>query len=201
MDEKNPGSPPTGKVLIRRWPDNYSLVGPATIIKDMEEAALLLAQSAWMHGWVAAKIKEELAAGGTFSFEKRDLDPGSWKGRADRVVAEWRIATDKEVLDYVDTAKFAEINGHVASKKSQDVGYILHYHEGVAMIKAYDNLPRQAKVILDCLNEADREIFTEAAIAVILEANKEKLKSRQEPMLIFGFYRARFRNEGHLTQI
>ncbi len=194
-------APPTGKVLIRRWPDNYSLVGPATLLKDLDDAALLLAQSAWMHGWVSAKIKEELVSGGTFSFEKRDMDPGSWKGRNDRVVAEWRIASDKEILDYVEGSQAAEINGHAVSKRSQDVAYMLHYHEGVNMIKAYDALPRQAKVILDLLNEADREIFSEAAIAVILEAGKEQLKTKQAPMLVFGFYRSRFRNEGHLVEI
>jgi hypothetical protein len=111
------------------------------------------------------------------------------------------MATEAEVLNYVDTQKFANIVGHPVSRRAQEKSYLLHYHEGVKLIEAYDKLPRQAKVVLDLLNDAGRESFTEASIEVILVENAELLKTKQDPRKIWDFYRSRFLEEGHVEKL
>lgn len=197
------GSKMSNKVLIRRWPDEYSLVGPPIIIKDLDDATEILAMNGWMRGWLAGKIKEALLSGELFAYEKRTFGNfgTTWRGRGDGIVAEYRMATEKEVLDFVDTAQFANVTGHAVSKRAQETQYALHYHEGAALIEAYDQLPKQAKIILDMLEETGRETFTEASIEVILTDGVARLNTKQPVMKIFGFYRARLRNEGHLEEI
>lgn len=201
IESAEAGSKMSNKVLIRRWPDEYSLIGPPILIKDLEDATDLLALNGWMRGWLAGKIKEALLNGELFAYEKRTFGNfgTTWRGRSDGIVAEYRMATEKEVLDFVDTAQFADVTGHAVSKRAPQ--YILHYHEGAKLIEAYDQLPKQAKIILDMLEETGREMFTEASIEVILTDGVARLNTKQPVMKIFGFYRSRMRNEGHLEKI
>lgn len=187
------------KVIIKRYPDEYTMVGPPTLVKDLDEAAEILAANPWMRLWLASKVKEALLTGEIFNYYKRVSL--SWKGRADGLVSEYKLATEEEVLNYVDTAAFVSATGHSISKRAQEKGYVLHYHEGAKLIEAYDNLPRQAKVILDLLNETGRENLTEASIQVILSDKSAELKTKQDPMKIFTFYRKRLIDEGHLEEV
>jgi hypothetical protein len=172
----------------------------------MDQIAEGLAKSGFMIPWIVDKIKDHLKSGGVF------LNKGQGKGDYEDalvpnghqvaliVKSEYRLATEKEVLDYVDNAEYASVTGHAISKRAQEKAYALHYHEGPKLIEAYDSLPRQAKVILDLLNDTGRESFTEASIQMILLDGKELLKTKQEPMIIFGFYRKRLIEEGHLEE-
>ena len=189
----------TTKVLVKRWPDSYTLIGPPLQVRDIDEASDLLAQSPWLRNWVAIKIKEAFLAGETFTRYCRIGD--GWRGRDDGVVAEWRLATDEEVFQFVDESKFASMVGHAVTKKMQSHGYTLRYHEGAKLIKLYDSLPRQAKVILDLLNETGRENFTEASITMVLAEHIERLSTKQEPRILWGFYRRRLIDEGHLEEV
>jgi hypothetical protein len=174
-------------------------MGPPVLIKDVDEAADLLAQNQWMRPWLAAKIKDALLSGEIFQHERRVLDDDvdRWKGRSDGIVAEWRMASESEVLDYVDTAHFANVTGKEATRRSQEKAYVLHYKKDEPL---YSDLPRQARVILDLLAAAKRDKFTEASIEVILTEHAEELKTRQPPIRIFTFYRRRFLDEGHLAE-
>lgn len=188
----------SNKVIIKRYPDQYTLIGAPTRVLDLDEAAEALASNTWMVPWMASKIKEALLAGELFQHFKRP--DGNWKGRDDGLVSSWKVATTQEVLDYVDTEKLADVSGNRVSKKAQETAYVLYYHEGAKSIELYESLPRQAKVILDILNELNRERYTEASIELILTENAERLKTKQEPMKIFGFYRKRLIDEGHLRE-
>ncbi len=191
------------KIRVQRWPDTYTLMGAPILIKDLEEAAEYLAASHWMRTWIEMKIREALLAGEMFTFSKRALmdEGGVWKGRPDGVVAEWRVATQEEVLNYVDTAQYAEMSGRSISRRAQEKGYLLHYHEGGELIEKYDKLPRQARAVLDILNEAGRENFTEASIELLVNEKVDRLKTKQTAQLIFGFYRKRLIDEGHLEEV
>lgn len=184
-------------VLINRYADEYTLVGPAKKIMPIDEAAEILAATPWMRLWIAEKVKEALLLGEIFTYSKR-VTPG-WKGREDGIASQYRQATREEVLNYADTASGGSVNGSSISRRSQEKAYILMYHEGPELIEAYEGLPRQAKVILDILNEAGRETFSEASMTVLLEQEKERLRTKQDPMTVFAFYRARLIEEGHLV--
>jgi hypothetical protein len=188
----------SNKVVVHRWPDSYSLMGSPTLVLDLEEACDQLAQNPWMKNWLAARVREALLAGECFTHEKR-IDEG-WRGRPDGVVGEYRMATEEEILNYVDTTQFANVTGHAATKRAQENRYDLHYHEGAALIRAYENLPRQARVVLDLLAATGRDSFTEASIEVVLTEGEEQLKTKQKPLQIWNFYRKRLVEEGHVSE-
>lgn len=173
----------------------------------LDKVAEALSISGFMKPWVIEKIKSHLVSGGMFlnrgstaHDDERALVPnGLVVGMAVR--SEYRMATEAEILDYVDNQQFANVTGRQVSKRSQEKGYVLHYHEGAKIIAAYDDLPRQAKVVLDVLNDTGRENFTEASIDMLLTEKKDLLKTKQDPLKIFAFYRRRFIDEGHMEEV
>ena len=198
---------PTSKVKVQRWSGLDQLVGPNVFIITIEKAAAALAMSGFMRPWIENQIADQLRLGAVFinhGATMQDDEPAIVpNGRTPymRPRSEYRMATSTEVLDYVDTARLADLSGHRVSKRSQEKAYVLHYHEGAHLIERYDKLPNQAKIILDLLNDTGRENFTEASIELILTENKEELRTKQEPMKVFAFYRHRFIEEGHLEEI
>jgi hypothetical protein len=198
----------SSKVRVQRWPSpGGPVIGPALIILDLGYVAEALAISGFMKPWIVEQIKAHLKSGGEFinrGLVPRDNEEAlvpNGESIAVQVKSEYRMATEQEVLDYVDTAQFANITGHKVSARAQERGFLLHYHEGAELIAAYDKLPRQAKVVLDLLNDTGRENFTEASIEVILTENQDELKTKQDPMKIFAFYRHRLMEEGHLEEV
>ena len=197
----------TTKVRIQRWPSQMGpVVGPSLIIADIDKIVDSLTVSGFMRPWIASKIKEHLLSGGVFTnrgeTKADDEDPIVPNGESIlvRPRSEYRVASEGEVLDYVDHVQFANVTGHRVSAKAQEHVFILRYHEGVELIQAYERLPRQAKVVLDILNESGREQLTEASIEVLLVEQEERLKTKQGAMKIWGFYRHRFIEEGHLEE-
>jgi hypothetical protein len=198
----------SSKVRVQRWPcPGGPVIGPALIILDLGYVAEALAISGFMKPWIVEQIKARLKSGGEFvnrGLVPRDNEESlvpNGEALVMQVKSEYRMATEQEVLDYVDTAQFANITGHKVSARAQERGFLLHYHEGAELIAAYDKLPRQAKVILDLLNDTGRENFTEASIEVVLTENQDELKTKQDPMKIFAFYRHRLVEEGHLEEV
>jgi hypothetical protein len=195
------------KVRVQRYPSALGpVVGPALIISPLQKVAEALADSGFMRPWVVQKIREHLLSGGVLTnrgMDASDYEPAIISNGQQlhmQVRSEYRMATVQETLDYVDNQEFANVTGKAVSKRSQDKKYFLRYHEGPALIGAYDALPRQARVILDILNEAGRESFTEASIEMVLTENIERLKTKQEASVLFGFYRKRLLEEGHLEE-
>ncbi len=198
----------SNKVRVQRWPGPLGPGGgQSLIILDLNKVSEARARSGFMMPWIIEKVREHLKGGGVFTNRGQTVHDDEEalvpNGQAlyMQVRSEYRLATEQEVLDYVDHAQFANITGHRVSARAQEKGYILHYHEGVPLIEAYDKLPRQAKVILDLLNDTGRENFTEASIEVILTEHIDDLKTRQEPMKLWGFYRHRFVDDGHVEEV
>lgn len=198
----------SSKVRVQRFPGVMGpVVGPSLIIMGLDEVAEALAISGFMRPWIVGQIKGHLASGGEFTNRGatvRDNEPAlASNGQVldMQVKSEYRMATESEVLNYVDTAQFANVTGHRVSARAQERGFLLHFHEGAELIEAYDRLPRQARVILDLLNAAGREQFTEASIEVVLVEHADELKTKQEPLKIFNFYRHRLVDEGHLEEV
>jgi hypothetical protein len=199
----------SSKVRIQRWPSDGPVVGPPLMMAPLDKAAAWLYESNFMRPWLEDQIKQHLANGGQFVNKGRNVHENEAAGIpngeqvAIRARSEYRMATELEVLNFVDTSAYASSAGRSVSKKSQERGYVLHYHEGAKLIAAYDALPRQGRVVLDILDEAGREEFTEASVLVLLSEPKsvERLKTKQDPALIFGFYRKRLIDEGHLEEI
>ena len=199
----------TTKVRIQRFPCAMGpVVGPAVIIDGIDVVAKALVVSGFMRPWLIQKIKRHLLSGGEFlnkgqsmSDEEEAIVPNG-EVLSMRVRSEYRMATEGEVLDYVDHSQYAGIVGHKLSARAQEKQFTLHYHEGAEVIAAYDRLPTQAQVILDVLNETSREVFTEASIEVLLVKAVEegRLKTRQEPLKIWNFYRHRLVDEGHVEE-
>jgi hypothetical protein len=187
------------KVLVRRWPDQYALLGSPSVVLDVEEAALSLAKSTWMHSWCAAKIKEALLDGVQFDYS-RSTDTGmGWRGRPDGIVAEYRLASDEEIQAALDMV-VATSNGSHVSKKAQEKGYELQYQVDSDRTAAYAALPFQAKVVLDILNE-NGSTFTELRVQALMVEHGARLNTKQEPYKIFAFYRSRFLREEHLKEL
>jgi hypothetical protein len=198
----------SSKVHVQRWSSPMEpVLGPAVIIDNIDKISGCLAVSGFMRPWIVEQIKAHLLGGGIFlnkgATMRDDEEPIVPNGQATAVRprSEYRLATEAEVLDYVDHAQFANVTGHKISARAQEKAWILRYHEGPELIEAYDKLPRQAKVILDLLNDTGRENFTEASIEVILTERVDDLKTRQEPMKLWGFYRSRFVDEGHIEEV
>jgi hypothetical protein len=176
------------------------------LVVPIDKAAQGLAVSGFARSWVVQRIKEHLLAGGTFLNSGKmltDDEPALLANGEQLYVhprSEYRLATDQEVLDYADVAEHAAITGQTLSRRSASKAYVLRYHEDLARIVSYDELPSQAQIILDLLNEAGRPRLTEVSIAIILEEGKAKgrLVTRQEAMTVFGFYRHRLVEERHL---
>lgn len=189
------------RVIGRFWPDNYSLMGPPVRVFDLDEVADNLAASGFMLPWIAARIREELKSGTVFQNVARMGD--GWRGRADGVKAEYRLASKDELLNFAETVRHANVTGHAMSRKSQEKAYVLHYLDSTKTREDYEMLPKQAKVVLDILNDSGRENLTEAAIEVLLVegANSGTLKTKQDPMKIFAFYRKNLIEGGHLEEV
>jgi hypothetical protein len=197
-------------IRVQRWPGEFAVIGPSLLMLSVDKAAESLANSGFMVPWIIEQIKSHLLSGGLFTNRGRGKVIGEEpaivpNGEALylRVRSEYRLATELEVLNWVDSTEFSSATGRKISRRAQEKGYTLHYHEDVDLIKAYDHLPRQAKVVLDILNEAGRESFTEASINVLLsEATSiERLGTRQDPMSIFAYYRKRLVDEGHIEEV
>jgi len=195
------------KVRVQRYASALGpVVGPALIISPLNKVAEALADSGFMRPWVVEQIKQHLLNGGTFT--NRGTDIGDYEPAIVsngqqlhmQVRSEYRMASEAEVLTYVDNQEFANVTGKAVSKRAQERKYVLRYHEGPELIQAYDSLPRQARVMLDILSEAGRESFTEASIEMVLTENVERLKTKQETSVLFGFYRKRLVDEGHLEE-
>jgi hypothetical protein len=195
------------KVRVQRYASTLGpVVGPALIISPLQKVAEALADSGFMRQWVVEQIKQHLLNGGTFTnrgMEVGDYEPAIVSNGQQlhmQVRSEYRMASEAEVLTYVDNQEFANVTGKAVSKRAQERKYILRYHEGPELIQAYDSLPRQARVMLDILSEAGRESFTEASIEMVLTENVERLRTKQETSVLFGFYRKRLVDEGHLEE-
>jgi hypothetical protein len=197
----------TDKVRIQRFPGPMGpVVGPSLIVLGVDKAANMLASSGFMRPWIEEQIRAKLLSGETF--KNVGQSRGDWEeavvvngeSTAMAVRSEWRIATQDEVLAHAELAQVHAMTGRKMSAKVAERTYTLMYHEGVSLIQKYEELPRQAKVILDSLNESGRETFTEASIELILAAKVEELRTRQAPMSVFNFYRKRFTDEGHLVE-
>jgi hypothetical protein len=184
------------KVIVSRWPDDYTLIGPPVIVLDLDEAAKNLAVSGFMTSWVAEKIKEAMLDGVVFTNTRRLTD--SWKGRADGVVSEYKVASQEEALVAANSGATAHVTGKV-SKRAQEKQYEVLRDDSVG--SSYHSLPRQAKVILDVLAKSGVSPISEAGIEHVLVENAELLKTRQEPMKIFAFYRRPFLDGGHLKEL
>ena len=191
------------KVLVSRWPDQYTVVGQQKIVLSLEEAALALAQSRWMHSWCAAKIKEALLEGVQFDYSKPVNTEIGWRGRPDGIVAEYRLATDQEIQVALDMAIVSESGGGTTrvSSKAQEKSYELHYQPDSDRTAAYAHLPYQAKTVLDLLHEANQPILTELKIQALMVEHGARLNTKQEPYRIFAFYRSRFLREEHLKEL
>jgi hypothetical protein len=195
-------------VRVQRWDGPMGpVVGPRIIVLSATRAAEALAISGFARPWIVEKIREHLLSGGTFinkcSSIKDDelaIVPNG-ESLSMQVRSEYRLATHDELIDYVDLEKLANVTGKKITARSQERKFRLLYHEGPELIDAYYKLPRQARVILDLLNEAARETYTEAGIYLILSEHLEELKTRQDPERIYGFYKKRLTDEGHLVPI
>ena len=194
-------------VRIQRWAGIVgTLAGPPLIIVDIDKAAEGLYHSGFMREWLVEQIKHHLLSGGTFINKCRNVRDdemaivSNGEALSMQVRSEYRMASQADVITYVDSVKLAEVAGKKVSARSQSKTYSLHFHEGVELIQAYERLPRQARTILDLLNETGRDQFSEAAIQVIMTQNVERLSTTQLVERIFGFYRHRFIEEGHLKE-
>ena len=196
------------KVRIQRWPSPLSpVVGPSVMVMPIDRVAECLVDSGFMRGELVRFVKSSLLSGKAFmnkgdtlqNYEDAIVPNGQTLTM--QVRSEYRMATEKEVLDSVDSQAFSAATGRALSKKALETRYVLRYHEGAKLIEAYDALPRQAKVVLDILNDSGREELTEASIEMLLNDRVDELKTKQDAGKIFGFYRRRLIDEGHLEEV
>ncbi len=187
------------KVFIQQYPGEHTVVGPPKLIRDLEEVADGLAESSFMKVWISGQIRKALTEGHVFQNIGRVTE--QWRGREDGVKTEYRLAKRSQVLDVAENQKYATVAGRAISRRVQEKGYILHYLESDPVREAYERLPNQAKTILDILSESGREELSEAAVMVLLSEEVSRLKTKQEITSLFGFYRRRLVNEGHLEEV
>ncbi len=187
------------KVFVQQWPSEWSVVGPPKMIKDLEEVADGLADSSFMHYWIVSQIRQALLDGHVFNNVGRITE--AWRGREDGVKTSYRIARRSEVLDVAEHVQFANVTGHQISRRAQAKSYVLHYLDSDSTRSMYEDLPGQAKAILDILNDSGRDQLSEAAIEVLVVQGADQLKSKQPPDRVWGFYRSRLVKEGHLEEM
>lgn len=177
------------RVKVTRFRDGYSLVGPPVVIFPLEETAKLLRRSGFMDEWIERKISEALAAG--HEFVRRSPETGG-------VASVYKMATDDDVLFLADAGMLTDRPARRRSSTEQ--AFILRFQTTDDLKAKFANLPRQAQVVLSLLKAAGRDRFSMGAIEVIMTENVESLKTRQDPVRIFAFYKNRFLSEGHLEE-
>lgn len=187
------------KVFIQQWPGEHSVIGPPSMIKDLEEVADGLAESGFMKVWISGQIRKALAEGHIFQNIGR-VDQ-NWRGRDDGVKSQYQIARRSEVIAVAENQKFTTMSGHAISRRAQEKAYVLHYLDSDTTRELYESLPKQAKMLLDILSESGREEFSEAAVIVLMSEQLERFKTKQDVTSILGFYRRRLINEGHLEEV
>lgn len=187
------------KVFVQQWPSEWSVVGPPKMIKDLEEVADGLAESSFMKVWISSQIRKALSEGHVFKNVGRITE--AWRGREDGVKTTYQIAKRSQVLDVAEHVQFANVTGHAISRRAQSKSYVVHYLDSDSTRSSYEELPKQAKAIMDILNDSGRDSLTEAAIEVLVVQSADQLKSKQSPDRVWGFYRSRFIKEGHLEEI
>src|SRR5690348_14323243 len=104
----------SNKVRVQRWSSPMGpVIGPSIIMGSLDHISHCLALSGFMLPWIEGKIKEHLLSGGTFTNRGQTLQEDELSIVANgsvvamQVRSEYRLATEKEVLDYVDTQQFA----------------------------------------------------------------------------------------------
>jgi hypothetical protein len=188
------------KVIVHRYPDKYTLLGSPVRVLELDEACEALASSGFMIDWIREAIRQHLLAGGSFKhFVDLHAIDGSWKGREDGMLSEYRLATRDESITYVDDRAFHQATGKRITKHAQEETLHLRYLDSDVIRELYEHLPKQARTILDVLNESGKSSFSLAGIEIALSDCKERLKTKQDPMRIFNFYKKRLAEEGHLS--
>lgn len=175
------------KVKIDRFPhDGYGLVGPPTIVDDLSVITEKMVKSGFLLEWLKARVTEALLNGEVF--ESRSSVSGQLR-------ATYKLATEQEILDFADAQ---QVEGKGFVKKTARAKSV-HYE---VTDLDHSALPRQAQVILEALKASGRDQFTEASVEVVITASdvKEALKTKQDPMKIFGFYRRRLVNDGFILE-
>lgn len=190
------------QVIIHRFGDSVSRVPPGRqlIVMDMSETVKNLAQSGFMLPWLSRKIQEHLEQGGVFE----NIDDNTGQPRST-----YKIATEEELLDLAQRgllfhaqngASHEDRNGRRRARR----GYyrlLKNTMDEYDWDLIYDDLPRQAKVMIDLLVASGRTEFTADAIEQVLKAGGDKLKSK-DPMKSFGTnFNAVFKTNGMMVKL
>lgn len=205
MEQLTKNPPPVelveDRVVVRFWADEFALTGPPVVVLELEDVVEKLASSHFMIPWIANQIRGALKSGEVFQNVHRVTE--RWRGRADGVKSEYRVATRDEVLNYASTGQNASLDGRPVSRRSQELSYTLHYLDSDGVRAAYERLPKQARLMLDLLNESGRTTLTEAAIGLLLSdaVKAQKFRTKQEPIKVFSFYRNQLIEEGHIEEL
>lgn len=209
----------TEKVLVERFRDEHTLIGPPLLLRPMYDMAESLVSSGFMRAWLVEQVQNALQKG--VVFENRGVSGESVKSR-------YRLATDEDVQGLVksgqyaaatyqadrapdariksgedqgtskDVKKLAElIQKHTkAAKKNPNAkarsGYVLAAIPAAKQQVLVDQLQPQGKIIYKMLTEFGQATLTSDQVRQILETRVVELKTKQDVMKLFGFHMSQY---------
>lgn len=192
VEEKKPSGE---KVLVRRFKDEYTVMGPPRMVRPIEEVAEGLTRSEFMRPWLIERVIEHLRAG--HELVNRSLATGNPKS-----IYKLCTQADLEELSAAGELEQATTTSRdLADKKRSGAkisrASVVYRLPAVARTDkpSIMKLQKQGRIILEIMRERLGDgggIISAQELRVLLEANRERIKTGQDVMKLFGFHASQF---------
>jgi hypothetical protein len=166
-------------VVVRRYADNFTLIGRDLIIMPLDNALEALLRSSFMKEWLKARMTEHLEKGGEFCCRAETGSPKSL----------YRLATEAEIMELavqgkLDQARCDAGGGAKVPRRSGKVYKFSIPPAGKKREAALSQVKGQGRTILELVAESSATEFTVAALEALLENGRERLKTKPERKLL-----------------
>lgn len=164
-------------VIVRRFADDFTLVGRDLIITPLDTAAEKLVVSSFMREWLKERIIEHLEKGGEFTCRSQKDEPK----------AIYKLATDAEIMELATQGKLDQASSSGGVKMPRRSGKIYRFifpPAGRKRDALLEPLRGQGRLIIDFVIESGETEFTVTALETLLETNRARLKTKPERKLL-----------------
>lgn len=164
-------------VIIRRYQDNYTLLGRDLILMPMDRALDSLLCSGFMREWLKERMMEHLERGGEFVCRAEAGTPKSV----------YKLASAEEIMDLAAKGKLDQArqdSGMRLPRRSGKVYKFVLPSDERKLEKTLSQFRGQGRIMLELVAESGQSEFSVAALEALLEAGRERLKTKPERKLL-----------------
>lgn len=166
------------RVIIRRYPDNYTLLGRDLIVIPLDTALDKLLFSGFMREWIKDKMREHLEKGGNFTCLADTGNPKSV----------YTLATEAEIMELAVQGKLdqarSDVGGGIKAPRRSGKTYKFTLPEGKARDEVLKQLKGQGRLMIEFVIESGVFEYSVEALEALLEKNRPRLNTKPERKLL-----------------